>query len=95
MTTLNSRTDLDYIEGNSIILYLPERSTVEAYKGDALIHIESYYAGNQEINTKDFPYGSYNVRFRIKSASGSEKEETRFLHKNGSYTAPWTSHVLR
>lgn len=81
-STLASRTDLEQVSGSQIFVFLNERSRVEVYKEGQLIDTQLYQAGNIELDTRNFPTGSYMVELKIIGNSGRERLESHFYAKS-------------
>jgi hypothetical protein len=81
-TSLSSRTDLEQVSGSAIFVFLSERSRVDVFKDGQLIDSQNYDAGNQEIDTRNFPDGAYNIELKITGVSGRESNETHFYSKS-------------
>lgn len=81
--TLATRLDLDRLEATEIELFLLEPSRIEVFKGKRLIGVDSLPAGRHRLDTRNFPYGSYDISLRIVGNSGAVREEQRFFGKTG------------
>lgn len=78
------RLDLAQALGTEVLLFLRERSRVDVYRGNELIHSRYYEAGNQQIDTEGFPDGAYDIRLHITGHSGSETDELQFFVRHSS-----------
>ncbi|MEW4367391.1 TcfC E-set like domain-containing protein [Aliikangiella maris] len=81
-SSLASRVDLAQVSGTRLFVFLSEHSRVEIYKDGQLIDSREYQAGNIELNTQDFPQGSYTLEIKIIGDSGREAMESRFFTKS-------------
>ncbi|MFT7652879.1 MAG: hypothetical protein ACI9ON_001716 [Limisphaerales bacterium] len=77
------RVDLDQALGTPVMLFLPERSRVDVYRGRELVHSRYYETGNQQIDTSGFPDGAYEISLKVTGHSGNEVEETQFFVRSG------------
>jgi len=76
-TQFDTRLDRDQLQGTPLIVYLDERSRVDAYVGGRLVSSGLFEAGNQALDTSGMPEGSYEVVLRIAAARGGIREERR------------------
>lgn len=81
-TSLKTNLALRETAGNTLEVFLPERSYVSLVYNNIIYSTELYEAGNQVINTSALPEGSYDVTLRIRTLAGTEHEEKRFFAKN-------------
>ncbi len=81
-SSLETRTDLDQIQGSQIELFLNTRSRVEIYRDGRLYDTHYYNIGNQVLDTSSLPSGSYDIEIRITDAAGEQRIEQRFFTKN-------------
>jgi Mat/Ecp fimbriae outer membrane usher protein len=81
-TTLDTREDLRQATGNTIEIFLPQRSRVSLFKDERLIASTFYEPGNQQLDTSSLPGGAYDVEIVITDSTG-ERRETRFYSKSG------------
>lgn len=80
-TTLDTREDLRFSTGNTIEVYLPQRSRVSLYRDNRLYSSRFLEAGNHQLDTAALPGGSYDVEIRIEDDTGI-RTETRFYSKS-------------
>ena len=66
-------------------VYLATPSQIQALKDGRLIYSGSYAAGNQYIDTTNFPSGSYNVLIKVIGVSDNTREFTRFFVKYNAF----------
>ena len=81
-TSLNTRTDIEKTSGTEIFIFLDFRSRVEVFRNNRLIDARFYEAGNQQLDTYNFPDGAYQIRVRIREENGSERTEEYFFIRN-------------
>ena len=81
-SSMNSRLDTADINSTPIRIFTNGRRRVEVLRDNRLIYATSLEAGSQEIDTRSFPQGSYNVTIRIYNGSVLEQELTRFYSKS-------------
>lgn len=60
-----TRLDLDAAFGSPLVVYLPRRSTVQLLVDDRVRSVQRYAAGNQTLDTRALPSGTYEVEIRI------------------------------
>lgn len=78
-SSLKTRVDLEHAFSTELVVYLARRSVVQLVVDDKIYYGESYPAGNQAIDTRLLPDGTYDVELRIlDSQSGSRVETRRF-----------------
>ncbi|MBX2885298.1 MAG: TcfC E-set like domain-containing protein [Granulosicoccus sp.] len=78
-SSLKTRVDLEHAFSTELVVYLARRSIVQLVVDDRVYYGESYPAGNQVIDTRLLPDGTYDVEIRIQdSQSGSRVENRRF-----------------
>jgi Mat/Ecp fimbriae outer membrane usher protein len=80
-SSLLTRKDLDSSMGNEIQIFLPNRSRVDIFRDGRIISTKYYDLGNQILDTRYMPEGSYDIEIKITDASGSVSTETRFFSK--------------
>lgn len=78
--------DQDLLQGSRLQIYVPSRSRVEFYRGGRLLSVQILDFGLQEVDTSDFPDGSYQVDVLIKEDGGQETRERHFFTKSGYLT---------
>ncbi|MGB0360005.1 MAG: TcfC E-set like domain-containing protein, partial [Endozoicomonas sp.] len=78
----NTRADLDFSGGMPVEVFLPTRGRTEIRKDDRLINSAFYEAGVQQVDTRSFPSGAYDIEIRILDETGNIlSTETRFFAK--------------
>jgi len=75
--------DQDLIRGSRLEVFVPGRATVEFFRGGRLLSVQILEFGLQEIDTRAFPQGSYDVEIVITEDSGQITRETKFFTKSG------------
>jgi outer membrane usher protein FimD/PapC len=83
-TSTKTRTDLDSAGGTPILIFLPQRSRIDVFRGNELIDTRYYDAGNRQIDTSSFPEGAYEITLKTVEAGGQEKTWTRFFSRSAS-----------
>lgn len=81
-TTLQTRSDVDQIAGTELGIFLQRRSQIKIFRDNSLISTEILSAGNQIIDTRNFPEGAYEVTIEIAEVAGSTRVEKRFFVKS-------------
>lgn len=77
-----------YLDTESLIasplrIFVPRRSRVEFFRGERLIGVQVLEYGLQEVDTRSFPHGSYEVEVIIHDDDGGERSERHFFTKSG------------
>ena len=81
-TSINTRKDLQTEFSEPIPIFLNERAAVKILVNGELIYSEYLEAGNQIINTTNFPSGSYNLNIEIIEDNGSTRKLQKFFVKS-------------
>lgn len=81
-SSLAMRTDLEQVSGSRIFVFLNERSRVDVLLDGQLIESRIYPAGNIELDTRNFPQGSYTVDVKITGDSGQITTEQHIYSKS-------------
>jgi hypothetical protein len=81
-SSTDTRTDLEYQDSTEIFLFFSSPTLVEVFKDDNLVVVEEYEAGNQQLDTSQFPSGSYLVTLKLTDAQGNVREEEYFFVKS-------------
>lgn len=81
-TQIDTRLDRDTVIGTPLVVYLAQRGRIDALVEGRIFSSRIYDAGNQQIDTSQFPEGSYEVTLRIEEAGLSYREERRFFTKS-------------
>ena len=81
-TSFKSRIDLEQAFSSDIVVYLPRRSVVQIAIDDRVFTGESYPAGNQKLDTRALPDGTYEIEIRILDNSGVASTEKRIFTKS-------------
>lgn len=74
--------------GTPLVVYLTFPSQVSVYKGDHLISVQSLPSGKQQLDTRSFPTGSYNVRIVVVDQYGHKTQQTQFFVKQSQLPGP-------
>ncbi len=78
----NTREDLDFSGGMPVEVFLPTRGRVEIRKDGRLIDSAFFEAGAEQLDTRSFPSGAYDIEIRIIDERGNLiSSETRFFAK--------------
>ena len=83
-SSLRTRIDLDDAFSSELAIYLPRRAQVQMVVNDRVYVSQSYPAGNQAINTRSLPSGTYDVEIRIYDPVSGVRTETRLFTKSTS-----------
>lgn len=83
-SSLSTRIDLDEAFSSELAIYLPRRAQVQMVVDERIYVSESYAAGNQAINTRSLPSGTYEVEIRIFDPVSGVRTETRLFTKSTS-----------
>ena len=83
-SSLRTRIDLDDAFSSELAIYLPRRAQVQMVVNERVYVSESYAAGNQAINTRSLPSGTYDVEIRIYDPVSGVRTETRLFTKSTS-----------
>lgn len=75
--------DQDLIRGSRFEVFVPSRSRVEFYRDGRIIAVQSLDFGLREIDTTQFPQGSYDVDIVITDSFGVVTRERKFFTKSG------------
>lgn len=73
--------DLQSQQGSSLEIFIPSTSRVEFRLGDRLLSVQILPFGLQEVDTTNFPQGSYEVDIRIIEENGNIINDRRFFNK--------------
>ncbi len=79
--------DQNQIRGSRVEVFIPSRSQVEYFRGNRLLGVEILDYGLQEINTSQFPQGSYDLDIVITENNGNVIRERQFFTKSGFLAA--------
>ncbi len=82
-TSTKTRVDLRHALSTPLYLFLAERSRVDVYRGSELLSSRYYDAGNQQLDTGQYPDGAYDLTLRILDASGRVTTQTQFFVRSG------------
>jgi len=83
-SSLLTRVDLDDAFSSELVVHLPRRAQVLMVVDDRPYISESYAAGNQAINTRSLPSGTYEVEIRILDPVAGVRSEFRLFTKSTS-----------
>jgi hypothetical protein len=86
-SSLSTRIDLDDAFSSELAIYLPRRAQVQMVVDERIYVSQSYSAGNQAINTRSLPSGTYEVEIRIFDPVSGVRSETRLFTKSTSIPA--------
>ena len=81
-SSLVTRQDLEFSLGSPITVFLDSRSLVQLFKDGRLVNSGYYDTGNQELNPKGLPSGSYELEIVITDSAGRTRTETQFYSKS-------------
>lgn len=81
-STLKTRVDLEHAFSSELVVFLTRRSVVQLLVRDQIYSGESYAAGNQVLDTRALPEGSYEVEIRIIDPISGERTELRAFTKS-------------
>lgn len=70
-------------QGSPVMVLLTRNSRVDAYRGNQLLGSFYFSAGNQLLNTSQFPDGSYTVTLQIYESNQLTRTETTAFTKSG------------
>lgn len=79
--TLETFLNIESFYSSPLEVFLSRPSTVSIYKDGRLLKSGFYPAGNQVLDSKNLPYGGYNLIIKIQDNSGHIKEEQRYFLK--------------
>ncbi len=81
----NTRLDTEFTGGTSLDVFLPVRGRVEVRRDGRLLKSWFLEAGSQELDTRSFPDGAYDIEIRIIDELGNEvSRKTEFFAKQYS-----------
>ncbi|NOQ12889.1 MAG: hypothetical protein GQ583_00205 [Methyloprofundus sp.] len=80
-SSLKMRTDLERAYGNEVMVFLPRRAMVSVFREERLLSSQMYEAGNQMLDTQNFPNGAYDINIVIDDPLLGEQQETQFYSK--------------
>ena len=80
-SSLKMRTDLERAYGNEVMVFLPRRAMVSVFREERLLSSQMYEAGNQMLDTQNFPNGAYDISIVIDDPLLGEQQETQFYSK--------------
>lgn len=86
--SFKTRTDLEYMRGTEITVFLPTRSQVEILKDNRLLSSRIYNAGNVRLDTSRLPAGAYDIDIRIRGIDGALRTLTRTFVKSNRMAPP-------
>lgn len=81
-TSLNTRNDLKNNFNQPLNIFLNQRSMIKIKKGNEFIYSGYHEAGNQMIETTNFPSGSYNLNIEIVGDNGETETMIKFFVKS-------------
>jgi len=83
-SSLRTRVDLDDAFSTELAIFLPRRAQVQMIVDERAYVSESYAAGNQALNTRSLPSGTYEVEIRVFDPVSGVRSETRLFTKSTS-----------
>ena len=83
-TSFNTRVDLDEAFGSELVVYLRRRAIVQLIVDERVRFGSTYPAGNQVIDTRALPDGTYPVEIRITESDGTTRSEFRTFTRSTS-----------
>lgn len=87
-TSYKTRVDLEQAFSSDLVVYLPRRSIVQLVINDRIYSGASYSAGNQKLDTRALPDGTYEIEIRILEGSGVASSEFRVFSKSTEIPPP-------
>lgn len=81
-SSLHTRLDLEQAFSSELIVFLPRRALVQLAVDDRVYAATSYQAGNQALDTKALPDGSYELEIRIADPLTGNRTERRQFTKS-------------
>lgn len=81
-SSMNTRLDMADVNATPVAIFTNGRRRVEVLRDDRLIYSTSVEAGSQEIDTRSFPHGAYNITLRIYDGPVLVQEFDRFFTKS-------------
>jgi len=82
-TTDKLLLDKEEGRGSPFEIFIPSRARVEFYRAGRLISVQSLDFGLQEVDTRSFPQGSYDVDVIITETNGRVTQDRKFFTKSG------------
>ena len=70
------------LRGSALKVFIPARARVRFLRGDQLLSVQILDFGLQEVDTSDFPDGSYDVDILIEEDNGATSRERKFFTKS-------------
>jgi outer membrane usher protein FimD/PapC len=86
--SFRTRTDLEYMQGTDITVFLPTRSQVEIFRDGRLLASRIHDAGNVRLDTSRLPAGAYDIEIRIRGIDESLRTVTRAFVKSNRIAPP-------
>ncbi|WP_354011081.1 CS1-pili formation C-terminal domain-containing protein [Endozoicomonas lisbonensis] len=79
-SSFNTRTDRSFTQGTPLEIFMPVQGRYEIIYEERLISSGLVEAGNQELDTTNFPSGAYDLTIRLLDEAGNLiRTETRFF----------------
>ncbi len=75
--------DRETLRGSRMLIFVPSHARVEFFRGNRLLSVQILDFGLQEVDTRSFPQGSYEVDIIIRQDTGQVTRERRFFTKSG------------
>ena len=76
--------DRDRLIGSPLVVFLRERGRVEVIFDGRLLSANTYASGNVQLDTANFPEGSYELEIRISEGAGPVRTERRLFIKDSA-----------
>lgn len=83
-TSFKTRVDIEQAFSSQLVVFLPRRAVVQLAVDGRVYSGDSYSAGNQTLDTRALPEGTYEVEIRIIESGGTTRTETRIFTKSTS-----------
>ncbi|AMO58464.1 hypothetical protein GZ77_18890 [Endozoicomonas montiporae] len=81
-SSFNTRTDRSFTQGTPLEVFMPVQGRYEVIYEERLVSSGLIEAGNQQLDTTNFPSGAYDLTIRLLDDSGNlVRTETRFFAK--------------
>ena len=83
-TSFNTRLDVEQAFGSELVVFLQRRAIVQLFVDGRVRFGSTYEAGNQVIDTRALPDGTYPVEIRITESDGTTRSEFRTFTRSAS-----------
>ena len=81
---LDTLLDRDRLIGSPLVVFLRDRGRVEVFFDGRLLSANTYPSGNVQLDTSNFPEGSYELEIRITDGAGPVRIERRLFVKDSA-----------